>query len=89
MTDKVIPFPIVKRMTPDEVCEKLEWVDQSRPLTRREIKKLMLFALQSMNEVDIHSGIDDDLGLPIKSPSYGWVDQFLATFEEKLNMEKV
>ena len=89
MTDKVVQFPIAKRLTPAEIAEKLEWVEQPRNLKKSEVKKLILFALQCMNEVDSYPDVDSELGLPKKSPSYEWVNQFLATFEEKLTMEKL
>ena len=89
MTDKVIPFPVAKRLTPEEIALKLEWVQEKRYFSKSEVKKLVLLALQTMNEVDQYSDMDAELDLPVKSPSYGWVDQFLGIFEEKLTLEKV
>lgn len=87
MTDNVVNFPVAKRMTPPEVEKLMGWKNETRQMTHAEVKSMVLFALQAMNEVDSFPDINDEVGLPIKSPSYGWVDAFLATFEEKLKLE--
>ena len=85
MTDKVIPFPVAKRLTPEEI----KWVREKRHFSESEVKKLVFIALQTMNEVDQYPGVDAELDMPVKSPSYGWVEQFLGVFEERLTLEKV
>lgn len=89
MTDKVIPFPVAKRLTPEEIALKHKWVREKRHFSESEVKKLVFIALQTMNEVDQYSDMDAELDLPVKSPSYGWVEQFLGVFEERLTLEKV
>lgn len=87
MSDKIVQFPVVKRPTPLEIAEANGWIPTE--LTDADIRRIVLMALQAMNEVDRFSHIDAELDLPVKSPSYGWVDQFLAVYEQKIRTEKL